>query len=74
MGDAAAPQNSINAGTSMRMSVKVKYAHRCVLKDATQGSERQQRATEGMMRGEKKGKRGERKKKKGKIMCLYYAA
>lgn len=54
MADAAAPQNSISAGTSMRMSVKVKYARRRVLKDATQGSQKQQRATKRTMRGGKK--------------------
>ena len=53
MADAAAPQNSISTGTSMRMSVKVKYARRRVLKDATQGSQKQQRAMKGTMRGKK---------------------
>lgn len=42
MADATAPQNSISAQTSMRMSVKVKYARQRVLKDATQGSQKQQ--------------------------------
>ena len=61
MADAAAPQNSISAGTSMRMSVKVKYARRRVLKDATQGSQKQQRATKRTMRGgEKKVREGEK--------------
>lgn len=50
MGDAAAPQNSISTGTSMRMSVKVKYARWRVLKDATQDSEKQQRAIKTAMR------------------------
>lgn len=65
MADAAAPQNSISAGTSMWMSVKVKYACRRVLKDATQGSQRQQQAMKSEMRGEsKRGK--DKKKRRGK--------
>lgn len=51
MADATAPQNSISAQTSMRMSVKVKYAHRRVLKDATQGSQKQQQEMKRTMRG-----------------------
>lgn len=39
MADAAAPQNSISTGTSMRMSVKVKYVLWRVLKDALQDPE-----------------------------------
>lgn len=50
MADAAAPQNSISARTSMRMSVKMKYARRRVLKDGTRGSRRQQEEIKGMMR------------------------
>lgn len=50
MGDAAATQNSISTGTSMRMSVKVKYARWRVLKDATQDSQKQQRAIKTAMR------------------------
>lgn len=66
MADAAAPQNSISAGTSMRMSVKVKYARRRVLKDARQGSQRQQQAMTRPMRGEKQGRLGrERKTRRG---------
>ena len=64
MADAAAPQNSISAGTSMRMSVKVKYARRRVLKDATQGSQKQQRATKRTMRGGKKKKKQGREREK----------
>lgn len=65
MADAAAPQNSISAGTSMRMSVKVKYARRRVLKDATQGSQKQQQAMKRTMRGGKKQRReGGRREKK----------
>lgn len=41
MADAAAPQNSISTGTSMRMSVKVKYVLWRVLKDASQDSQKQ---------------------------------
>lgn len=44
MADAAAPQNSISTGTSMRMSVKVKYVLWRVLKDASQDSTQKQRA------------------------------
>lgn len=62
MADAAAPQNSISTGTSMRMSVKVKYVRRRVLKDATQDSQKQQQAIKRTMR--KKAREGERKKKK----------
>lgn len=58
MADAAAPQNSISARTSMRMSVKVKYARRRVLKDATQGSQKQQQEIKRTMR--EKDRRGER--------------
>lgn len=77
MADAAAPQNSISTGTSMRMSVKVKYVRRRVLKDATQDSQKQQQAIKRTMR--KKEREGEREKKhegerKMKIMCLYYSA
>lgn len=61
MADAAAPQNSISTGTSMRMSVKVKYVRRRVLKDATQDSQKQQQAIKRTMR--KKAREGERKKK-----------
>lgn len=53
MADATAPQNSISAQTSMRMSVKVKYARRRVLKDATQGSQKQQQEMKRTMRGGK---------------------
>lgn len=78
MADAAAPQNSISTGTSMRMSVKVKYARRRVLKDATQGSQKQQQAMKRTMRGEKREREREKKKQEGerkmKIMCLYYSA
>lgn len=55
MADAAAPQNSISTGTSMRMSVKVKYALWRVLKDASQDSQKQRAV------GEKK--KSERKAK-----------
>lgn len=44
MADAAAPQNSISTGTSVRMSVKVKYVLWRVLKDATQDLQKQQQA------------------------------
>lgn len=64
MADAAAPQNSISTGTSMRMSVKVKYARRRVLKDATQGSQKQQQAMKRTMR--EKAREGESRKKKEK--------
>lgn len=65
MADAAAPQNSISTGTSMRMSVKVKYARRRVLKDATQGSQKQQQAMRRMMRGKRKEKsEGEEKRER----------
>lgn len=47
MADAAAPQNSISTGTSMRMSVKVKYVLWRVLKDASQDSQKQRAAGEG---------------------------
>lgn len=60
MADAAAPQNSISAGTSMWMSVKVKYACWRALKDTTQGSQKQQQAIKRTMRG--KSKRGREKK------------
>lgn len=66
MADAAAPQNSISTGTSMRMSVKVKYARRRVLKDATQGSQKQQQAMKRAMRGEsKRGREEEKKTRRG---------
>lgn len=65
MADAAAPQNSISAGTSMWMNVKVKYAHQRVLKDATQGSQKQQQAMKRMMR-EKQERKREREKQEGK--------
>lgn len=64
MADAAAPQNSISAGTSMWMSVKVKYACRCVLKDATQGSQKQQQAMKRTT--SEKSKRGKEQKRKKK--------
>lgn len=44
MADAAAPQNSISTGTSVRMSVKVKYVLWRVLKDAAQDLQKQQQA------------------------------
>lgn len=47
MADAAAPQNSISTGTSMRISVKVKYVLWRVLKDASQDSQKQWAAGEG---------------------------
>lgn len=79
MADAAAPQNSISAGTSMWMSVKVKYVCRRVLKDTTQGSQKQQQAIKRTMREKaKEGENGKRKKtrkrEKMKIMCLHYSA
>lgn len=59
MADAAAPQNSISTGTSMRMSVKVKYVLWRVLKDASQDSQKQRAAGEGGGRREgKEGKNG----------------
>lgn len=65
MADAAAPQNSISAGTSMWMSVKVKYACRRVLKDTTQGSQKQQRAIKRTMRGKsERGREREEKERK----------
>lgn len=69
MADAAAPQNSISTGTSMRMSVKVKYVLWRVLKDASQDSQKQRAV------GEKKKKARERQGEeerwgKMKIMCL----
>lgn len=60
MADATAPQNSISAQTSMRMSVKVKYARRRVLKDATQGSQKQQQEMKRAMGGGGSKRRGER--------------
>lgn len=57
MADAAAPQNSISAWTSMRMSVKVKYVRQRVLKDATQGSQKQQREMWRAMREKEKKRR-----------------
>lgn len=77
MADAAALQNSISTGTSMRMSVKVKYVRQRVLKDATQDSQKQQQAIKRTMRKSKKERERERNKKgreKMKIMCLYYSA
>lgn len=76
MADAAAPQNSISGGTSRRMSVKVKYARRRVLKGGAQGSQEQQRAMKRTMRGKcREGKKKKtRKGEKMKIMCLYYSA
>lgn len=83
MADATAPQNSISAQTSMRMSVKVKYARRRVLKDATQGSQKQQQEMKRTMRGGKQEEgreivREKRKRRRGerkiKIMCLYCSA
>lgn len=76
MADAAAPQNSISARTSMRMSVKVKYARRRVLKDATQGSQKQQQEMKRTMREKSEtGRDRERERgKKMKIMCLYCSA
>lgn len=71
MADAAAPQNSISTGTSMRMSIKVKYVLWRVLKDALQDPE-----TTGGGRKEKKkkharGRQGEEERRgKMKIMCL----
>ena len=66
MADAAAPQNSISAETSMWMSVKVKYARRRVLKDATQGSQKQQQAMKRTMRAKAgEGGRKEKKKRRG---------
>lgn len=65
MADATAPQNSISAQTSMRMSVKVKYARRRVLKDATQGSQKQQQEMKRTMRG-KKARGGERDRERTK--------
>lgn len=67
MADAAAPQNSISTGTSMRMSVKVKYARRRVLKDAAQGSQKQQQAMKrekGKRGKEREGERGKENKKR----------
>lgn len=64
MADAAAPQNSISAGTSMWMNVKVKYARQRVLKDATQGLQKQQ-AMKRTMR-EKRERKREREKQEGK--------
>lgn len=75
MADATAPQNSISAQTSMRMSVKVKYARRRVLKDATQGSQKQQQEMKRAMGGgkqeegreivrERKKERGEEEREK----------
>lgn len=60
MADAAAPQNSISTGTSMRMSVKVKYVLWRVLKDASQDSQKQRAAGEGgkKQREGKEGKNG----------------
>lgn len=63
MADAAAPQNSISTGTSVRMSVKVKYASRRVLKDASQGSLKQQQAMKKTMRGREREREREGKKK-----------
>lgn len=56
MADAAAPQNSISTGTSMRMSVKVKYVLWRVLKDASQDSQKQRAV----------GKKKKKKREKGK--------
>lgn len=58
MADAAAPQNSICTGPSMRMSVKVKYVFWRVLKDASQDSQKQRAV------GEKKKKQEEGKERK----------
>lgn len=68
MADATAPQNSISAQTSMRMSVKVKYARQRVLKDATQGSQKQQQEMKRVIGGgEARGgeRDSERKKERG---------
>lgn len=76
MADASAPQNSISAGMSARMNVKVKYARRRALKDATRGFwEEQQQARR--RRRRRNGERGRRrgkvsKKKKMKMMCLFF--
>lgn len=61
MADAAAPQNSISTGTSMRMSVKVKYVLWRVLKDASQDLQKQRAAGE----GEKKRREGKERKNGG---------
>lgn len=55
MADARAPQNSISTGTSMRMSVKVKYVLWRVLKDASQDS---QTTGGGRKKKQEKGKEG----------------
>lgn len=69
MADAAAPQNSISTGTSMRMSVKVKYVLWRVLKDASQDSQKQRAAgREGGEGGRREG--GKERRGKMKIMCL----
>lgn len=61
MADAAAPQNSISTGTSMRMSVKVKYVLWRVLKDASQDRNNGRRARGGRRREGKEGKNGREK-------------
>lgn len=63
MADAAALQNSISTGTSMRMSVKVKYVRQRVLKDATQDSQKQQQAIKRAMREKHEGERGREREK-----------
>lgn len=72
MADAAAPQNSISTGTSMRMSVKVKYVLWRVLKDASQDSQKQRAAgEEGKKKQKTRGRQGEKERRgKMKIMCL----
>lgn len=72
MADAAAPQNSISTGTSMRMSVKVKYVLWRVLKDASQDSQKQRAAGEEEKKKQKTEEGKERKNDGGKmkIMCL----
>lgn len=78
MADAAAPQNSISTGTSVRMSVKVKYVLWRVLKDAAQDLQKQQQAMKRAMRKSKTRRDREGAKEQeveGKMrMCLYSSA
>lgn len=66
MADAAAPQNSISTGTSMRMSVKVKYVLWRVLKDASQDSQKQRAAGEEGKKKKKNQRKARRERTAGK--------
>lgn len=78
MADAAAPQNSISTGTSMRMSVKVKYARRRVLKEGlaetTTSDEEDDEGKKQERERERERKKTGKGEKKMKIMCLYFSA